>query len=354
MRGPRHKLKFQLRNSRQRPLGAADQLRQVEAGVLRQVMVDAAVLHKAREVVAAAAPPVARRARNDRLAVALVADQRRHSARDLAQPVRLLRLVRQLRPIRGSQARRRSVVEDHLHLQHVVRRHAVNDGVAAAGVVGDDAAQAGAVAGSRVGAKLQIVGAQQIVKAVEHDARLHAHPTLLAVQFEHAIQVARSVDHQRPVDGLPGQAAAPAARQQRYAMARGQLHRSLHVVGVLRNQHAMRHHLVEAGICTVERACVKVGAQFPCHARAEVRQEIGYGHGTILTFRSRLPLTHPRRKRQSARGSNVYNTPYACHNPGLSCTAGSNLPHGPDMCFGKWSHTTQWPGVLASSQSATN
>ena len=65
--------------------------------------------------------------------------------------------------------------------------HAIADGVAAGGIIGDDAAHGCPVAASRVGAKCRS-GAKLHVEFIQHHARLHPHPTLLRVDRQHLVR----------------------------------------------------------------------------------------------------------------------------------------------------------------------
>ena len=69
-------------------------------------------------------------------------------------------------------------------------------------VVGDNAAHRRAIAAGGIGAELQAMRAQGSVQAVEHDARLHAHPAFLGVELQDLVHVAREVHDQRFADDL--------------------------------------------------------------------------------------------------------------------------------------------------------
>ena len=53
---------------------------------------------------------------------------------------------------------------------------------------------------------------------VEHDAGLHARILLLRIHLDDAVHVLREIEQHRDVDGLPGNAGAAAARDDRRAV----------------------------------------------------------------------------------------------------------------------------------------
>ena len=269
-------LELEFGDGGQRAFGAGQQVDQIEALILGQVVVDAAVVDETRQVVAAAAPPVARGAPADRAAVALVVDQIADLAIDGCLSVALLRVPAQLLAVQGAEVRGRTVVQDHLHLQHMIHGHAVENRVAARGIVGDDAAQTGAIGRGGIWPKVEAMGTQRGVERVEHQTRLHPRPALGGVDLQDLIQVARGVDDQRGVDRLPGQAAAAGAGQDGRLVFRRQFDCGLDVVGVAGDEHAVGHHLVEAGVGAVERARVEIAAQVAGNPRLERRQEVAH------------------------------------------------------------------------------
>src|SRR5690625_1872099 len=238
--GEEPELGFQ--DERQRPFGAADELRQVERFAAGELV----------EVVAADAAHDLREARLD-LRFVLGASAV-HGQVDDGEPVTprplLLRAERNQFPEPVDAA----VSEQHLHRQHLVDRAAVLYRAGTGGGVGDHAADVRAVGGGYVRGELQPVRRQVSVQLVTHHARFHPNPALLDVQLEDAGQVLRHVDNEGRPDGLAGQAGAAAARQDRHAVRGCDLHGPPYVFGVQRQDHAVGDYLVTARVSRVDRA----------------------------------------------------------------------------------------------------
>ena len=298
VRGHRHQVEGQLGHHRQRSLRPADQLGQIEAGILR--VVEAGAVDEPVQVVAAAAPPVGRRAGQDRPAA--VGGDGGHAAVELALQTRLGLVRGQPAGVQRPEPAAGAVAEDRLHAEHVVGGHAVPDRVGAGRVVADDPPHRRAVAGGGVGAELQPMRAQVAVERIEDDAGLQSDPALLRVELHHAVQEPGSVDDQRLVDRLPGQAAAGRARQDRHPMAGGRLYGGVHVLFVTGDQHAVRHHLIDAGVGAVEDAGIGVGAQLAAHPARQFRQEVGDSlYRLARGRRRRRPDRHRRLSHRSVR-----------------------------------------------------
>ena len=75
----------------------------------------------------------------------------------------------------GAEADRIAVREDDLQCLHVVERFAVDDRARSGGIIGDHAADGGAIGGGEIERQLQPVRLEQLVQFVEHDARLDRH-----------------------------------------------------------------------------------------------------------------------------------------------------------------------------------
>ena len=183
-----HEIEFQFRQDAQRAFCATEQLRQVEILVLGPIEADSA-LNEAVKVVAATAAPVTRCAvAND---VGVVARQARHFPIDVAlQPVTHLVLTQGVISKRPH-ARAGPVGQNDLGLQQMVGRHAIQDGMTAGGVVGNDAPHRRPVAAGGVWPELQAMRLERQVQFVQHEPRPHPHPTFLRVDFVNAIKPAR-------------------------------------------------------------------------------------------------------------------------------------------------------------------
>lgn len=60
-----------------------------------------------------------------------------------------------------------------------------------------------------------------------------------------------------------------------------ELNGSLNVVGVLRDENPMRHHLIHARVCRVQQAGHFVGPDFTLYALAQRGEEIAYVTGNV-------------------------------------------------------------------------
>ena len=122
--------------------------------------------------------------------------------------------------------------------------------------------------------------AERGVQAVEHHAWLHTRPSLLEVDLQDAIHVPGEVEHQGASDGLPGEAGAGAAGQERDALARGEGDGRGHILLVAGHHHPKGLFAVDAGIGAVERPGKAVEVDFSLQA---LLQFLGYGcHGALF------------------------------------------------------------------------
>ena len=188
----------------QRALGTGDQLRGIGRGGVQQAV----------QVVAAGAPPVAWKVAADVVAPAVEnAVQTRGNGR------RARALRRGCRVEAVVEGRHAAVVQNRTHGQHVVGDHAVENRVSARAVVAHGAAHRGPAAAGRVRSQHQASRPRGRVEVIQHQARLAAYEAFLPVDLQHAVQVARGVQHHGVAHRLAGQAGAAAARQHRRAVA---------------------------------------------------------------------------------------------------------------------------------------
>ena len=147
-----------------------------------------------------------------------------------------------------------TVGQDYVKLPDVVQGLAVDDGVRAAGVVADAAADAGAVGGGRIRRILEAVGGDLTGQLFKDDAGLDARPLFLGIHLKDVVEVLAEVEDDGVVDGLAGQAGAAGTGQHGDALARAELHDGLDIRGVARDHDAHGFHLVDAGVGAVEQA----------------------------------------------------------------------------------------------------
>ena len=181
-----------------------------------------------------------------------------------------------------------AVGEYDVQLLDVVQGLAVDDGVGAAGVVADAAADAGAVGRGGIGRVLQAVGAHLAGELVQDDAGLNASPLLFGVDLEDVVEVLAEVHDDGVVDGLAGQAGAAGAGQHGNALAGGELDDGLHVGSRAGNDNAHGLHLVDAGVGAVEQAGMRVKTDLAVHAPAQFVSD-------LLPFAAANPAFHYRR-----------------------------------------------------------
>jgi hypothetical protein len=173
--------------------------------------------------------------------------------------------------------RARAVGEHGRQLDHVLDRQAVRDRVRAARVVAEHPAERCAVRRRGVRAEAETQRSDVMIQVVLHEPRLHAHPELLGVDLEHLVHVAREVEDEGVVDGLARQRRAAAPRQDRDLVLGGDLDRGAHVVGVARDHHADRLHLVHRGVGRVEETGGGVEPDVAADRLAEFAFEVVHG-----------------------------------------------------------------------------
>ncbi len=172
-----------------------------------------------------------------------------------------------------------AVREDGADLVDIVRHHAIEDAVGSRGVVAHAAAHGGPIPAGRVRSQHQAVASHLPVEGGHADPRLGAHPAGLRVHGLDTVHVFAEVHHQRRAHGLSGQGTARAPGQDGDAVAGRNLHRGLHIVGVLGDHHAHGHDLEEAGVRAVEHTGEAVKAHLPGQDPAQFRGQVGVGIG---------------------------------------------------------------------------
>ncbi len=153
-----------------------------------------------------------------------------------------------------------------LAASNVVGGHAVQDGMRAGRIVSDHPADRGTVGAGRVGTKHEVVALQFGIELLQHDAGLNTGRSCGGVDLENLIQVLRCIDHQRPANGLSGQAAPAASRKDGQVVLRGKLDRGPHVINGARQDDTQRFYLIVAGVGAVEHAAVLIEASFAADA----------------------------------------------------------------------------------------
>ena len=209
---------------------------------------------------------------------------RRSPARGRAAPPRTPSSIRRSNSLAARVARERrarAVGEHDLELEHVVDRRAVDDRLAARGVVADHAAERRPVRGRRVRAEAEPVALRGAVQALLHDARLDAHAPRVAsiapIAFmwrersstsprPPAVWPARLVPPPRGTIGTPSRAATP--------------HRRRDVVRVARERDRERLDREHARVGRVQVPRVGVSAHLACQLPLQRGRELLHVHDT--------------------------------------------------------------------------
>ena len=152
-----------------------------------------------------------------------------------------------------TQVGRGAVGQDYVKLFDVVESLAVDDGVGAAGVVADAAADAGAVGRCGIGGVLEAVAGNLAGELIEDDAGLHARPLFFRIDLDDVVEVLAEIEDDGVVDGLAGEAGAAGTGQDGDALAGTEFHDGLDIGGVTRDHDAHGFHLVDAGVGAVQQ-----------------------------------------------------------------------------------------------------
>jgi hypothetical protein len=127
--------------------------------------------------------------------------------------------------------------------------------------------------GGGVGPEGQAVDLGGVAEPVDHHAGLDPGEAAVGVDLQDAVHVPGHVEDHGDVAGLPGQARAGAAAEQRRAELPAGGHRGLHVVGVGREDDPDRHLPVVGGVGGVQGAAARVEADLAAQLAAEDRGE---------------------------------------------------------------------------------
>src|SRR5581483_4976724 len=110
-----------------------------------------------------------------------------------------------------------AIVGDNLEGFDVVVGFAAHDGVDAAGVVADHAAECAAVMAGRIGGECEVMFLGGVAQVVEDYAGLDAGDPALGINLQNLSHVPGEVEDHGYVAALPGQGSPPAAAEQRGA-----------------------------------------------------------------------------------------------------------------------------------------
>ncbi len=174
----------------------------------------------------------------------------------------------------GTDAHARAVVEQDVQRFDVVYRFAAHQGVHAAGVVADHAAQRAAAVGGWIGGKGQLVLLGPVAQRIENNPRLDPGAAGGSVERDHRMHVFREVEHHGDVAGLPRNAGAAAARE--YGGSEFAAGRNCgDDVRLVAWQHqADRHLAVVRGVSRIERPRRSIETNFAADSAAQTSFQI--------------------------------------------------------------------------------
>ena len=186
------------------------------------------------------------------------------------------------------------VGQQHGEALDVVDRAAVAERAGAAGVVADHPADGAPGVGRGVGPEPQPERQRLALQRGVDGAGLHVGHPGLAVDAEHAVEVAGGVEHDAGPDRVAGDRGAGPAHRQGYAVLPRDRQRGHDLVGVAGADDHPRRDPVEAGVAGVERAGQRgvVGVADPGGLQRE--EEVAGRHVPDLLTRGHADPARPR------------------------------------------------------------
>ncbi len=159
-----------------------------------------------------------------------------------------------------------AVVGDYIQGFDVVVCLAGHDGVDAAGVVADHAADGAAVMAGGIGREGQMIFFGGVSEMIEDDSGLHARDAPLGIDLEDISHVLREIENDGDVAALSGERGAAAAAKERSTEVATNGDGRENIVGIARKNNADRNLAVVGAVGRVERAAAVVEADVPAHA----------------------------------------------------------------------------------------
>ena len=133
-----------------------------------------------------------------------------------------------------------------------------HDGMHAAGVVADHAAERAAVVGGRVGRESQMMFFGGVAQVVENHSGLHPGGAPLGIDLHDVTHVAGEIEHQGDVAALPGERSSAAAAEERSAVLARERDGGDDVIGVTGKNHADRDLAIVGAVGGVESAAAGI------------------------------------------------------------------------------------------------
>ena len=184
----------------------------------------------------------------------MLVDQRAQLRVNVAAAASVGHNARALLVGRRADAQARAVVQQDVELLDVLVCLAGHQRVNAARVVADHPAQRAVIVCGRIGRERQVITLGGVPQTIENNARLHARPPRVRIEGDDAVHVLRTVDDDRDVATLAGEAGAAAASDDRRAVTAADAHGRDDVIGVAREDDAQRHLAVIRSVRRVQGA----------------------------------------------------------------------------------------------------
>ena len=158
----------------------------------------------------------------------------------------------------GANAHMETVIGQDLQLLDVIDGFPAHDGMGAARVVADIAADRAILVGGRVRRESEAVFLGRVAELVVDNAGLHAREPCVGVDGQDAVKVFREVDNDGDVAGLAGQTRAAATPENRYVSFAAFFDGREHVLDTARNNHSDRNLPINREIGGIERTAAGV------------------------------------------------------------------------------------------------
>ena len=264
-------VKLRLRQHRQRPLRPDDQRHQRPLRRPADIPSVVELRQIGREVVPAHAPQNVREAGDDLGPVRRQHVVQRPQAGALGRLRGLADVV--FRGRQFPQRDRLAVAQDRVQTFDVVNRLPVLHRARAGRVVADHAAERRPARRRHVRPEQEVVRGEALVQVVQNHARLHARRAAGHIHLQHLIQILGTVDDQPRPNGLPGETGPAAARHDGRPRLQRDLNRGGQGFDRARDDHAGRHHLIDARVRGVQPPARVVEADLAVNVLGQVADE---------------------------------------------------------------------------------
>src|SRR5581483_3580299 len=194
------------------------------------------------------------------------------------------------------------------------------EGMRAAGVVGDYAADRRARTGRHVGAETESVRPEKLVELIEHHAGADAHGALLEIEFGDRLVMPAEIDDEPFADRAADEPGAGAAGNDRDAAFTGRLDDGTDLLRVTRERNGRRFDLVMRSVGGVKLPRDIVESYFAIRRR-ERRNLLRRSHRALSPYRRCEGMTIPkggfasRKGREGRKGPGTRDSVLDCGSP---------------------------------------